>query len=320
MTGRWLAGVEALLVAGSLLSLLALGARFSGVLELFSHFRFQYLLLQAVALAWFLARRRLATAVLVVVTAIPHVAAVAAYLPGLVGPPPAAADPAGPRLVAWNLQYNNDDFPRALAYLRGTGADVLVLSEFTPRAQQRLAALTADYPFQAYRPQWDAWGIAVYSRLPVESFADIDLDGGLSAQLRVRLRTAAGPLDLYAVHLASPTQAGRMELQDRQLATLAATLRAAADAEPGVPRVVVGDLNLTPYSPRFARLLADAGLADARQPFGAHVTWPTWPVPLWIPIDHCLVAGPVRATAVTAGPATGSDHRPLEVRLHGVMP
>jgi endonuclease/exonuclease/phosphatase (EEP) superfamily protein YafD len=319
MTGRWLAGVEVLLIAGSGLSLLALGARFSGFLELFSHFRFQYLLLQAVALAWFLARRRLAMAALVAATAIPHVAAVAAYLPGLVRPPVAAAA-GGLRLVAWNLQYNNDDFPRALAYLRATGADVLVLSEFTPRAQQRLAALTADYPFQAYRPQWDAWGIAVYSRLPVESFADVDLDGGLSAQLRVRLRTADGPLDLYAVHLASPTQPGRMALQDRQLAALAASLRGAGDAAPGVPRVVVGDLNLTPYSPRFGRLLADAGLADARRPFGPHVTWPTWPVPLWIPIDHCLVAGPVRATAVTAGPATGSDHRPLEVLLHGVTP
>jgi endonuclease/exonuclease/phosphatase (EEP) superfamily protein YafD len=319
MGGRWLAGLEALLVAGSLLSLLALGARFSGFLELFSHFRVQYLLLQAVALVWLLARQRPAAAALVAATAIPHVAAVAAYLPGLVRPP-ADADAGGLHVVAWNLQYNNDDFPRSLAYLRGTGADVLVLSEFTPRAQQRLAALTADYPFQAYRPQWDAWGIAVYSRVPVESFADVDLDGGRSAQLRVRLRTADGPLDLYAVHLASPTQSGRIALQDRQLAALAATLRAAGDAAPGVPRVVVGDLNLTPYSPRFGRLLADAGLADARQPFGPHVTWPTWPVPLWIPIDHCLVAGPVRATAVTTGPATGSDHRPLEVRLHGVSP
>lgn len=317
--GWWLTRVAWLLFAGSSLSLLALFARWSVFLELFAHFRVQYLVVQVAAILAFVLLRRLDIALLVGLMALPHLVAVAPYLPGLARATP-TAQPGQPRIVALNLQYNNDDFPRSLAYLQASGADVLVLSEFTPRAQQRLVALEASYPHRVYRPRLTAWGLGIYSRVPLLESEDLVLDQRDSAQLRVRLRLAGRLLDLYGIHVASPTGLARADLRNAQLAALADRVRQRGAAEPAVGQVVVGDLNLTPFSPVFSALLADAGLRDARMAQGLHWTWPAWPVPLWIPIDHCLVAGPVTVAAVVAGPAVGSDHLPLDIRLDGTPP
>jgi endonuclease/exonuclease/phosphatase (EEP) superfamily protein YafD len=313
--GLWLQRATFLLVAMGGISLLALLARWSVVCELFAHFRLQYLVLQAVALVLVLAQRRFDLAVVVVIVAVPHLLAVAPYLPGTLRPAPAVPSAGDARLVALNLQFNNGDFERARDYLLGARADVLVISEFTPRAAQRLAFLEAGYPHRVFRPRNSAWGIAVYSRLPILETVDLPLDDGRSSQLRIRLGLAGGPIDLYALHLASPTGPGRAALRNSQLDRLAGIVGAARSAEPAVPAVVVGDLNLTPFSPWFGDLLRKSGLRDARQPFGLHVTWPALLLPLWIPIDHCLVSGGVDVRSVAAGPAMGSDHLPLEISL-----
>lgn len=311
----WLQRATLLLVGMGGLSLLALLARWSALGELFAHFRLQYLVLQLVVLVLVLLQRRFDLAVVTMLIAVPHLLAVAPYLPGTLRRAPVAPSAADARLVALNLQFNNGDFERARDYLLATRADVLVISEFTPRAAQRLGFLEPGYPHRVLRPRNSAWGLAVYSRVPILATTDLPLDAGQSAQLRVRLGFAAGPVDLYALHLASPIGRGRAALRNAQLGRLAGIVAAARSAEPAVPAVVVGDLNLTPFSPWFGDLLRKASLRDARQPFGLHVTWPALPLPLWIPIDHCLVGGPIDVPDVAAGTAMGSDHLPLEIRL-----
>jgi hypothetical protein len=45
------------------------------------------------------------------------------------------------------------------------------------------------------------------------------------------------------------------------------------------------------------------------------VTWPSLPLPLWIPIDHALADPGSGVADVRIGPAIGSDHYPLEIVL-----
>jgi len=76
-------------------------------------------------------------------------------------------------------------------------------------------------------------------------------------------------------------------------------------------------MNITPFSPLFGDLLNTASIEDARQPQGVYVTWPTYPLPIWIPIDHCLADPVVGVTTVNLGPKVGSDHYPLEITIAG---
>ncbi|MDH5276172.1 MAG: endonuclease/exonuclease/phosphatase family protein [Gammaproteobacteria bacterium] len=304
----------AAVAATTLATAAALGARAGWLLELFSHFTVQYLCLQLLAAAACLALRRWPWALAAAVAAIPNLLAVGPYLPGLISPP--AGNPAGIgaartpiRLVAANLLYLREDGTAARAYLEAKSADLVVLSEFTPRWREELRGLERAYPYFALRTRRNAWGIAVYSKHPLLAIEDLDLGDDTSSQLRVLVELPDGLAEVYAVHLASPVTPRRAARRNTQLRRLAERI-AAGDAV--MPRIAAGDFNTTPYSPYFQDLLRDARLSDGRRPFGLHVTWPAWPVPLWIPIDHCLAGGPLTVTRVATGPPIGSDHLPLE--------
>lgn len=297
-------------IATTLATAAALGARAGWPLELFAHFPVQYLVVQVLAAVACVGLRRWPWALVALAAAVPNVLVVRPYLPGLVAAPATAAPGQVPvRLIAANLLYRQEDATAARAYFGEQAADILVLSEFTPRWREKLKPLERAYPYFALRPRWNPWGIAVYSRHPLLAIEDLDLGDAESAQLRLLVQLPDGLVELYAVHLASPPGPHQAARRNTQLRRLAARVAA---ADPALPRIVAGDFNTTPYSPYFQDLLRDTGLKDARQPFGLHVTWPASPVPVWIPIDHCLVSGPLRVTRVGTGPRIGSDHLPLE--------
>ncbi len=309
------------IVATAAATVAALLARMHWFLELFSHFSVQYAILLVLSAGVCLVLRRWSWAALALLVLIPNVAAIAAYLPGLVWSSPAHAmqeqpDRASPTpilLVALNLQYSREDATTTLAYLATRSADILVLSELTPRWHEKLHDLERLYPYTVIRPRWNPWGMALYSRYPLAAIEDLQLDDDESSQLRVLVRLPAGQLEVYGVHLASPPTPQDAARRNSQFKRLAARIAA---ADPALPRLVVGDFNATPFSPYFKDFLHDTGLQDARRPFGLQATWPAWPgswaAPLGIPIDHCVASPGLIVTAVDTGPAVGSDHLPLE--------
>ena len=307
----------AVLLAAAVGTVASLGARAHWFLELFSHFRIQYLVLLVLAgvACLLLGRRRWAVGALIF--AVPNVLVVAPYLPGVTGTTAVASSPGTDKvdvpvtLLAANLLYLRYDVFATRAYFQSRSADVVVLSEFTPRWRFKLKELERRYPHVTLRPQDNPWGIAVYSKFPMLEIEDLDLGDDRSANLRVVVQTPAGPLEVYAVHLASPSSAELALMRNTQLRLLARRIAEAGD----VPRIVAGDFNLTPYSPYFGDLLRDASLVGARRPSGMNATWPTWRLPLWIPIDHCLVGGGVAEARVVNGPDIGSDHYPIECTI-----
>jgi hypothetical protein len=66
--------------------------------------------------------------------------------------------------------------------------------------------------------------------------------------------------------------------------------------------ILLGDLNVTPWSPHFRQLLQQTGL-------------PAQVPPLRIPLDHCLVSPAFQVIERRVGPRLGSDHLPLIVTL-----
>jgi len=300
-------------ITTTLATVAALGAREYWVLELFSHFPVQYLVVLVLAGTLCLALQRQRWAGVALLAAVPNLLMISPYLPGLVNrPAPTAAATAPARLplklIAANLRYTLEDPAATRAFLARQSADLLVLSEFTPRWRQKLGDLERIYPHFALRARWNAWGIAVYSKYPIQAVEDLALGDDVSSHLRVVVQLPGGLAEVYAVHPASPLSPAQARQRNTQLRRLAQRLAA---ADPALPKIVAGDFNTTPYSPYFRDLLRDAGLRDGGLPFGLAATWPAWLRPAWIPIDHCLFSGPVLVRNVAVGPRTGSDHLPL---------
>lgn len=299
------------LVAVSLGTVLALFSRQHWFAELFSNFRLYYLLAQAVLALIFLHTRHRVLLTLTVLLSMPNALSVVPYLtPLIVGRSVAALPEQRLSIIMLNVNYRSRDFESTLNYIASSPSDIVVVSEYTPEWESALAALESDYPYQIGKSRPDPWGLAVFSKHPFVRAELLDLGVKDSVHAHLVIDLDGTPLEIFAVHLMVPTTGDKAGMRNRQLAVLAEHMSLTKN-----PRMLVGDMNITPFSPFFDDFLGATGLVDTRLPFGLHFTWPTTALPIWIPIDHCLADPSILFQSVRTGPPFGSDHYPLEITV-----
>lgn len=286
---------------------LALLAPLGWPFELFSHFRVQFLV-AALALAALLAWRRAAvSAVLALVIAAWHA------VPAITATPrfAEASACAGPAftVATVNVQFSNTR-PEALrAWLATQPADFLVIQEVTEKWAAELEAQVA-YPYRHVLTREDPYGLAVLSRWPLASVALVDLAGDGLPSIAGVLDADGQQIRFLGLHTHWPLTPDLAAARDEALLN-AAQLASAAR----LPVVLLGDLNLTPDSPAFGRLLEQGGLHDVMRGRGWHPTWLAGFWPLALRIDHVLVSAGLCVEQAAVGPPIGSDHRPVVATL-----
>ncbi|WP_203815986.1 endonuclease/exonuclease/phosphatase family protein [Paractinoplanes ferrugineus] len=174
--------------------------------------------------------------------------------------------------------------------------DVLVLQEITVADRSAVTKiLAAGYPHH-----YEAGTVAIFSRLPIADEQPVDIQIGWTRAIAATVSTAAGPVRVYAAHLAS-ARVDRTTGRDRTLAALAA----AAHADPSPRLVLAGDLNTATTDRQFAEL---APLRDSQEQAGTGFGF-TWPAAL--PVvrpDHILERGLLTRRSWTLR-VPGSDHQ-----------
>ena len=279
--------------------------------ELCSHFPLHQAGL-LVVLALFLAARRqwrwVAGALALVGV---HVAIVAPAWRG--GEPQAASgEEETLRVASLNVYFKGDRYADTAAFLLGSKANVVVLVEMTPEWVNQLSILRTRWPNVVTEPRDGSDGIVIFSRLPILDHDTIDLSGGGRVTLKVRLKTADGPVTLIAFHPPPPTTPALARRRDAEMLAVAELARSIGSVG---PLVLIGDFNCTPWSPAFRKLVEDSGLSDSRRGLGVQATWPSLLGPFGIPIDHALVSKDLRVIDRSVGPQVGSDHRGIVVGL-----
>lgn len=288
-------------------------AHFGWPFELFVHFRWQLGIAALLGLVVAALSRRTVLLLLAVLTAVLQI--VPPVLLAMEAPP-AATSPvscSGPAftVATLNLEFDNRDPARAIAWLNAHPADVIVLQEVTRAWAAAIAANVHGYSNAEVLTREDPYGIAVLSRWPFIDVHAVDFaqDGlpSIVATLDVEGRT----VEFFGLHTRWPIAPALQRSRDRAIESAADAARAAVPTT----AIVAGDLNLTPFAPEFPRLLARSGLRDAF----AGVRWrPTWRAEFWplaLPIDHVLV--PTNACIVRReiAESVGSDHRPVLVTV-----
>lgn len=221
------------------------------------------------------------------------------------------------KVLSWNIWLDNWSALEAMRVIRESQADIVALYELNPQLAQRINDIRQDYVVEKWSPEWNPGSIVALSRLEGVQFRVWDpADVGMPA---IEITLPAGTLSretrLLALHTKSPTpfHPSRTRLRDRQLEAIAGWGR-----EQSGPFAIMGDLNITPWSPAFERTLKACQAADSRLGHGNQASWPSFLGPMGIPIDHCLVGGgfEVVSRKVLRGDF-GSDHAPvlLELRL-----
>jgi len=329
----WLAAFG--LVAGSMTVL----GRLGGVwwpLDVAAHFPAQCAPVLAICVGglWSLRRRKWAA-----LAAIPLAINVALIAPVYVPPGDASrplqylagrsaeapGSPSGPtlRLLQFNVQMRNRRFADVAAYVEGSGADLVSVQETDRAWVDTLASGAPSYRVAVAAPQDDKHGLALLVRRDAVGLRMLGAQvirltpgaGGTPA-VEARFEWAGRRLALLSLHPRPPINPWHPRQRDDELAAAERWARDQVD-----PVIIIGDLNATPWSAPFRRLVHGAGLVNSQRGFGLQPTWPKpLPVLATIPIDHVLHS-PVLATLDRSlGPALGSDHRGVEVELTTITP
>lgn len=303
---RGIFGQCALLLLGAA-TLLALLAPLGWPFELFVHFRAQYAAVALILVPLLLWMRHRGHAAIAAVLAVIHLAP--AVRVALADRPAAAC--AGPSLtvITANVRYRNEDHRRFIDWLEGHPADLVVVQEVTAAWAARLARLEA-YPYRAVIVREDPYGIAILSRWPLESAEPADFAGDGLPSLVGQVDVAGQPLLLVGLHTHWPILPGLARARDESLQAAARRVR-----EWDRPAIILGDLNLTPYSPAFPRFEEAAGVRDVMDGRRWRPTWQAGFWPLALRIDHVLASAGICAEQAEVGQSIGSDHRPVLARL-----
>jgi len=335
------------------LSLVNLTGYFFGhfhyALELVSHFRAQTLVVSLVGVACFLGidlgwqrSRRWPTSLHALGLSLSLFclgANLAALVPWYFPPAPVSTGGETLRCLVANVYRDNNQYDRLLALIDRTEPDVVVLLEVTPPWLEALQPLDRTFPHQVPLPRRDSFGVALYSRLPLDRVQVQTLGNSNLPTIVADLTWNQHPLRLYSIHPPPPISVGGFALRNALLNQWATEIMASDR-----PVILAGDWNLSPWSLHYQQFIQQTELHNSSQGFGIQPTWPTpgvlpqkvleksgwadrpagftpnspwpWGDGFWqIPIDHVLISPHWRSVGFQRGEPIGSDHYPVIVDL-----
>ncbi|MCA9241080.1 MAG: endonuclease/exonuclease/phosphatase family protein [Planctomycetales bacterium] len=211
------------------------------------------------------------------------------------------------RVMSLNVLTSNSRYDDVLRLVDNEDPDVLVLMEINQAWATAMAPLAGRYGAVKVDPRSDNFGMALYTRLPVAGMEIIEIAESRTPTIAAELLLSGQGVSVLATHPLPPTSAAYAGSRDRQLAEAAKW--AAARSE---PTILLGDLNVTRFSPRFRSLLRRSGLNDSAVGHGYRATWYVGRL-IGLPIDQVLYSDALAVVDRRIGPGVGSDHRAVIV-------
>lgn len=292
-------------VAGAA-SVLGFLGEFHWALDICSHFRVQYFLFFAVsALLLLVPGKRWAAALFGAFAWVNGAVILPLYFgeaPGVSGHPV--------RAMLANVETGNGNAVAVAEAVRRFNPDILVLEEVNHQWLSDMTGILSRYGYSKQEPREDNFGIALFSRFPIARSEVVCIGEADVPSIIAEIETLQGRCTVLATHPLPPAGRVYSQWRNNQLAEIPGWVHRAAS-----PVLLLGDLNVSPWSPYFRRLLRDSGLRDSARGHGVCPTWPTFNPLMRIPIDHCLYSQGIWIAGRQTGPHVDSDHFPVIVDL-----
>lgn len=300
-----------LMAAGAIVcasTLFGLLGRFWWFFDLFSHFRVQYFLSISIIAVLLLIGKKFRVAVGFGLCAAINLASILPYYFGSAATNSASAAPL--RAVSINVNTENRRFDLVRQFIHDHHPDVVLMLEVDQAWVKALEELHSTYPYQKLNPREDYFGIALYSKLPFTKCDIVRFGRANTPSIVGEFEIQGKLLTIIGTHLPPPAGETNSESRNNQINAIAETLATI----PG-PKILMGDLNMTPWSYHFGRFTEMTGIVDSSKGRGLALTWPANQILLRIPIDHCLVSKEIAIKNKYVGDDLGSDHFPIVVDL-----
>lgn len=215
-----------------------------------------------------------------------------------------------------NVHQRNKNYAEAISLVREENPDVAVLDEVNEGWIEQLNSLKDILPYSVEQVNPSSLGITIYSKLPLKNVS-VDFFGTKdSPTILSNLNIDGQVISLIAAHPLPPFKPAFFQSRNKQLEEMGKYVK-----QMEYPALIVGDLNITMWSPYYKKFIRQTELRNARQGFGILPSWPanssvsrvpgTIAPLVSIPIDHYLISPEIKVSKIKIGRNVGSDHLPV---------
>ncbi|MFK8115579.1 MAG: endonuclease/exonuclease/phosphatase family protein [Rubripirellula sp.] len=297
---------------------LSLFAAHHWLADLVANLRLQQVIAAVAILSVFAWKRKTLACVIAIAIVLVHLPWFGAALPqSNHGTPASDAD----LIITFaNVLTSNHQHDAVMTDLLHRDPDVIAVAELgSPLAKKLAPKLASSHPHQVSRPEdLGNFGIALYSRYPFSNKEVFDAAANEIDSITATIEIGDPTYRLYVTHPLPPMGPENFASRNTHLKGIADHVQNSQTQNPRQSVVLVGDLNLTPWSPWFERLEEGSGLHRANPNFSLTPTWYRYDqFAFGLILDHCLISSDLNCTFHETGPDMGSDHRSITV---GVTP
>ena len=298
--------LQAVAAVTLVLSVVTISGMQHWLIELFAHFRLQYLVLSVLLLAVFVFLRSPGWSGAMVVAV-----AVNAWfvVPWYIGERPTSDGPTV-KVVHANVYSSSDEYQLLVDFIREENPDIVVLQEMTNEWVAGIGELFQHYPYTYVETRRGNFGMAALSKIPFDSVGHVDSPPYGYPTIVGQLTVSGASLTVISSHPTIPLGPGFYAARNKQLESLVDLVNAQRGN-----RLLIGDFNTSLWCPQYQKLEDSTGLVNTKRGFGVSPSWPTFMPPAMIPIDHALISEGIGVVESRPGRRIGSDHLPLVVTI-----
>lgn len=216
------------------------------------------------------------------------------------------------KVFSYNVLWSNKNYDQAIALVNQEQPDIAIFQEAVSHWHPKLTALKSNYPYHIRAEKLE---IEVYSKLPLNN-SQIELYGTYRGLVVTDIKVGDRLIKFVATHAYPQLYYGHAGWQIRNQHLEIGIGEFARNLQQSV--IIMGDLNVSMWSPFYHSMIQRSGLRNARQGLGilpTHSIVAPQFAALSAPIDHCLVSSDIQVKNFKLGSAIGSDHLPIVAEL-----
>lgn len=218
------------------------------------------------------------------------------------------------RVFLANVFTGNQQHDQIINQIRSADPDVFAILELSSVLEASLCRefLTTHKHVVSESQDEGNFGIGLWSRYPLSDGRVFHLNAPILPSIEAHVQMPSCLIHVVATHPLPPIGARNFGHRNRHLSLLAERIRKTQRDNPSRSMILVGDLNLTPWSPLLEDFLASTGLRNSAAGQGLRPTWYRWSAfPFGLVLDHGLHSGNLHCDRRAILEGNGSDHRAL---------
>ena len=213
------------------------------------------------------------------------------------------------RLISFNISYENpvENFENIREMILSEKPDIVQFQEFSPQMQDKIKTLKSIFPYstELNKPK-GPYDSLILSKYPL---TNTKVDDNHVVTTNLILNEAE--ISIVGIHLLTGGTKKNFNNALQQISYLKTIV-----SNTNKNLILLGDLNMTSTSKRFAKFLKETNLYTYTSYKNITSTWPTFmPNFIGIQIDHILFSNNFKMVDKKVSNSFGSVHRPLIVEL-----